>query len=158
MRQHSSILKVYRITHKKWADKLVASGYAARWNSHGFYVIYTAENRSLACLENLFHRNGFGSDNDYFIMTINIPNTVVITKIETTELPAGWNLPNENAHLLCRSFGDNWIKSQKSCCLIVPSAIIENEKNILINPNHKDFDKVKLSLSQPFSFDNRLSI
>lgn len=151
-------MEVFRITHKKWASKLVASGFVARWNSHGFNVIYTAENRSLACLENLVHRNGFGLDSDYFIMTITIPNAVLISEIKYSELPQKWNLADENAHLLCRSFGDDWIKSQKSCCLVVPSAIIENEKNILINPNHKDFEKVKLSLSQPFSFDNRLSI
>lgn len=151
-------MDVFRITHKKWADKLTASGYAARWNSHGFNVIYTAQNRSLACLENLVHRNGFGLDSDYIILTISILKSIKLLEINAHELPTGWNLHDEKAHLLCRNFGDNWIKSQESCCLVVPSAIIENEKNILINPNHKDFEKIKLSLSQPFLFDTRLSI
>lgn len=149
-------MEVFRITHQKWANQLTASGYAARWNSNGVYIIYTAENRSLACLENLVHRNGFGLDADYCVMTITIPSSITILEIESSALPNGWNLADEKAHLLCRSFGDNWVKSQQSCCLIVPSAIIENEKNILINPNHKDFQKIKVSLTQSFSFDNRL--
>jgi len=149
-------LEVYRITSKKWSGSLNASGYAARWNSYGLNVIYTAENRSLACLENLVHRNGFGLDSDFCIMTILIPSSLKIIEILEKKIPFNWNFPDENAHLICRKIGDEWIKSQNSSCLIVPSAIIQNEKNILINPNHKDFKKIKVSLTQSFSFDNRL--
>lgn len=53
-------MDIFSITHRKWADKLEASGYAARWNSNGLLLIYAAQSASLACLENLVHRNGFG--------------------------------------------------------------------------------------------------
>ena len=51
---------VYRITKTMYADRLVASGGAARWNSRGQFVIYTAATRALACLENVVHRSGEG--------------------------------------------------------------------------------------------------
>jgi RES domain-containing protein len=154
---HNTIdLEVYRITHKKWATKLSASGYAARWNSTGVYMIYAAENRSLACLENLVHRNGFGLDVDFCVMTILIPKSVSIEEIQSNQLPENWNNLDENAHLLCRTIGDNWIREQTSCVLLVPSAIIEGERNIIFNPNHKDFKKITIKKVSSFAFDNRL--
>ncbi len=149
-------MDVFRITHRKWSDKLVGSGYAARWNSNGIFAIYGAENASLACLENLVHRNGFGLDSDYCLIIISIPNAISKIEIKSTDLPTNWTNNDEKAHLICRKYGDNWIRNQKSAILIVPSAIITNEKNIIINPNHKDFLKIEIKLIQPFSFDKRL--
>ncbi|CAM4266302.1 RES family NAD+ phosphorylase [Flavobacterium terrigena] len=149
-------MEVFRIIHTKWANSLMASGYAARWNSTGLFVIYAAENCSLACLENLVHRNGFGNDADYSLLTISFPNTVKIVEVDSKKLPKGWNDTTENGHLICRTIGDNWIRNQQSAILFVPSAIIPNERNVLINPNHPDFKKIKFS-TQPFSFDIRLS-
>ncbi len=149
-------MEVFRITHKKWSDKLSASGYAARWNSNCVYMIYAAENRSLACLENLVHRNGFGLDNDYFVMTISIPKSVSVEEILPHQLPEFWNDLDEKGHLLCRTIGDNWIREQSSCVLIVPSAIIPEERNIIINPNHLHFKKIKIKNVTSFAFDNRL--
>ena len=113
---------IYRITHKKWADKLSASGYVSRWNSNGVYMIYAAENRSLACLENLVHRNGFGFEGDFSVMTIEVPDTILVEKISQNQLPQNWNLNNESSLQKCRIIGDSWIKNQSSAVLIVPSA------------------------------------
>lgn len=149
-------MEVFRITHTKWADKLVASGYQARWNSNGFYVIYTAENCSLACLENLVHRNGFGLDGDFSLVTISIPDYIKKIEIDLRNLPIGWNGNEEKSQLLCQTIGDNWLRNQQSLVLVVPSAIIASENNILINPNHQDFARIKLKSMQTFSFDKRL--
>ncbi|MES2863129.1 MAG: RES family NAD+ phosphorylase [Bacteroidota bacterium] len=149
-------MDVFRIVHTKWANSLTASGYAARWNSTGLFVIYTAENCSLACLENLVHRNGFGSDSDYSLLTISFPDSVQMLEVDSKDLPKGWNDITEKGHLICRTIGDNWIRNQQSAILLVPSAIIPNERNVLINPNHPDFKKIKFS-TQPFTFDKRLS-
>ena len=130
-------------------------GYEERWNSNGVFIIYTAENCSLACLENLVHRNGFGLDSDFNLLTVTIPNSVKTIELKQSDLSKGWNDLSEKGHLICRSIGDNWIKNQQSAILIVPSAIILNEKNVLINPNHPDFKKIKFS-KQAFIFDKRL--
>lgn len=149
-------MEVFRITKAKWADKLVGSGYPARWNSKGFFVVYNAENCSLACLENLVHRNGFGLDGDFSLITITIPKNIKKVEITENELPIGWNKNDEKAYLICQQIGDNWIRKQASCVLVVPSAIIANEKNILINPNHLDFSKIVIKTLQVFNFDKRL--
>ena len=149
-------MEVFRIVHSKWANSLTASGYAARWNSTGLFVIYAAENCSLACLENLVHRNGFGNDSDYSLLTISFPITIKTIEIYSKDLPKDWNNATENGHLICRTIGDTWIRNQKSAILFVPSAIIPNEKNVLINPNHPDFKKIKFA-TQPFAFDKRFA-
>lgn len=148
-------MEVFRIVHSKWANSLTASGYAARWNSTGMFVIYAASTCSLACLENLVHRNGFGNDSDYSLLTISFPNTIKTLDIDSKKLPKGWNNISENGHLICRTIGDAWIRNQQSAILFVPSAIIPKEQNVLINPNHPDFKKIKFT-NQEFAFDKRL--
>lgn len=149
-------MEAFRITTKKWANKLTASGFAARWNSEGIFVLYAAENRSLACLENLVHRNGFGLDDNFCVITISIPDNLKTAEISINDLPEGWDFQDEAAHLICRNFGNQWILDQRAAILKVPSAIVTNEFNILINPNHKDFDKIVIKSIEKFTFDNRL--
>jgi RES domain-containing protein len=145
---------VYRITTAKWAGKLSGSGYPARWNSKGLFVIYTASTRALACLENLVHRSGEGLPGVFKITEIEIPDSASFTSITDKELPADWHLV-QNSHL-CREIGDQWILENKTLLLIVPSAVIRDENNVLINPNHPDFELVKVTEITAFEFDKRL--
>jgi RES domain-containing protein len=69
---------VYRITLEKWARNLAASGRAARWNSNGRFMLYTASTRALAYLENVVHRHGMGKDDFFKVMVINIPDDLAI--------------------------------------------------------------------------------
>lgn len=151
-------MESYRITTKKWATTLQASGFASRWNSSGKFVIYSAENRSLACLENLVHRNGFGLTSDFCVVTILIPDDITTLQITSNQLPKNWDDLSEVGHLICRDFGDKWLDSQTAAVLIVPSVIIKNEQNILLNPNHQDFKKIKIVATDNFLFDERFSI
>lgn len=149
-------MEVYRITLKKWTSNLFASGSAARWNSKGIGVVYSAASRSLACLENVVHRNKRGIAGNFGVMVIYIPDDIKQVVIAVQDLPDGWHLPNEDAYEKCRLFGDKWAISNESAILIVPSAIVKNEKNILLNPNHPDFSKIKLIDNEPFFFDPRI--
>ena len=149
-------MEVFRITKTKWARELSASGYAARWNSNGKFIIYAAESRSLACLENLVHRNGFGYDNDYCVISILIPEKIAKFQINSVDLPVKWNQTNEESIVKCQLIGDNWLRNQKSAVLFVPSSLIANEYNILINPNHQDFQFIKIKKTESFTFDSRL--
>lgn len=147
-------MKVYRITTAKWADTLSGSGYPARWNSKGVYVIYTASNRALACLENLVHRSGEGLNNRFKIIEIEIPDNVSVQEIEPGELPDQWY--KTEYYPVCRHIGDRWIEQAKSLLLIVPSAIIREESNVLINPHHPKFNEVRIGDIRDFRFDERL--
>lgn len=147
-------MEVYRITSIKWADILAASGYSARWNSKGVFMVYTAWSRSLACLEHRVHIN-YPLKN-FVILTIDIPDSIAIEKLQVDTLPPGWETHGPKGYAICQSFGDIWINDTKAPVLQVPSAIIPQEFNFLINPEHKDSGKIKIIESRPFIFDSRL--
>lgn len=147
-------MTVYRICLEKWAHQLTASGFPARWNSKGTFVIYTAGSRALACLENVVHRSGEGLNKDFRVMVINIPDTLQITEIYKENLPENWT--SIQAYSDCQKIGDTWIRERKTAVLRIPSSIIQKEYNYLINPNHPDFQQIKLAQIEPFIFDSRI--
>ena len=147
-------MHVYRITLAKWSKDLVASGNSARWNTKGNFIIYTASTRALACLENVVHRSGEGLSAGFRVLEISIPPKTRIEKIKSSELPVGWH--DFVSYVNCQSLGDNWYFERKTAILQVPSAIIQDEYNYLLNPNHPHFSKIKLVGAQDFYFDSRL--
>lgn len=147
---------VYRITTAKWAGQLSGSGQAGRWNSKGSFVIYTASTRALACLENLVHRSGEGLNHIFKITEIRIPDDCTAKTITTEDLPSLWFKMENTVH--CRRIGDNWIKQKKNLLLHVPSSIIPDEYNVLINPAHSEFNEISVQGIRDFSFDERLKM
>jgi RES domain-containing protein len=144
---------VYRITTAQWSNKLQASGNVARWNTRGSFVIYTAGSRALACLENLVHRSGEMNGKQYKVMLIEIPVNVINEEILIGSMENGWkSLTNFSC---CQTLGANWLSDGKSAVLKVPSIIIEQENNYLINPQHADFKLIKLVGEEDFGFDAR---
>ncbi|HXS36048.1 MAG TPA: RES family NAD+ phosphorylase [Flavipsychrobacter sp.] len=147
---------VYRITLAKHADKLIASGYAARWNSKDVKIIYTAETRALACLENVVHRNSRGLQENFRIILIEIPRNVHIEIINRDDLPTDWRKFSKMP--FTQNIGNEWVKSAKSAVLKIPSVIIPEEHNYLINPAHSDFKHIKHLAQEQFEFDPRLEM
>lgn len=145
---------VYRISLTKYAKRLVASGRAARWNSNDVKMIYTANSRALACLENVVHRSKLGLSLSFSVMQINIPDSLAITAVNLKDLPVNWD-QFEYMHLMQKN-GDKWVKECKTAILKVPSSIIHDEFNYLLNPNHPGFKKIKLETVKPFLFDDRI--
>jgi len=145
---------VYRITLAKWAGKLTASGRAARWNSNGNFLVYTAGTRSLACLENVVHRISIGPEEQFKVTLIEIPNSLTISEISKGDLPADWK--EYTNYSTCQKLGDQWIKNVNNAVLRVPSVIINEEYNYLLNPLHADFAKIMVNSLESFSFDDRL--
>lgn len=131
-----------------------ASIYGARWNSRGVQMIYTAENRSLAMAEVLVHLSLTLLPDDFQMHTIEIPDDISMKTFTISELPEGWNIFPQ--HRFTQKVGDNFVKEQKHCLLKVPSVVTPGDFNILINPFHKEFEKIKIVDSVAFKFDNRL--
>lgn len=149
-------MEVYRITLNKWSKSLKASGYPARWNSKGVFVIYTSNSRALASLENLVHRSGEGLNLVFKTMKIIIPEDLKIKEIKHSQLSRNWfNYENYNE---CQKIGDQWIDESIYPVMKVPSAIIKMEYNYLINPNHLEFQKIILKDVEDFKFDPRLKL
>ncbi|MEN8201988.1 MAG: RES family NAD+ phosphorylase [Bacteroidota bacterium] len=149
-------MQVYRITHSKWSEELSASGYPARWNSAGIFVIYCAASRALACLENVVHMGAVDLGASFVIMIINIPDDIKIPGLKSGEFPEGWKVNGESGYEICRPIGDKWARESASAVLKVPSAIVPGDSNYLINPGHPDFHRITIQSAEPFLFDTRI--
>lgn len=144
---------VFRIAHKKYAQNLSVSGLSGRWNSDGKLVLYTSENISLALLENMIYRAGCGFNNDYKIMVMEVLSEK-IEKIDLRSLPENWRKLEAYSEL--QEIGDLWYEQQKNLILKVPSSILPENFNIILNTVHPDFKKVKLIDVLDYEPDARL--
>ena len=148
-------MNIFRICLSKYATSLQASGKANRWNKDDEYVIYAGESRALSALELVVHRASFNIKNDFKILSIEIDEDIEIKSIERTQLPDNWKKPE--AYIKLQSFGSNWYQSQESVILKVPSIIIEEENNYIINTKHPFFQtKIHLKEIKEFVWDARL--
>ena len=145
---------VCRITSTAHAKALTASGRPARWNPEGKKMIYTAASISLACLENVVHRSGEGLSSSFNILFIEIPDEVAVKEILLSSLPANWKDFENYRHT--QDLGNRWLNSLESALLKVPSAIVQQENNYLINPVHPYFKKIRIIKSELFKFDTRI--
>ncbi|MGI4803550.1 MAG: RES family NAD+ phosphorylase [Janthinobacterium lividum] len=147
---------VYRIALTQFAQTLKVSGQAARWNPDKVEMIYTSANRSLSCLENVLHRGRTGLMQLFSVMIIEIPQAVAIKKVNLGELTEDWK--NYDQFHFTQNLGKKWIDMSETAVLQVPSSVIEEEVNYLINPNHPDFAKIRLFKIEPFIFDKRIKL
>jgi RES domain-containing protein len=93
---------------------------------------------------------------DYSIATIELPDSAKILKLDPQKLPKDWrSFPHPNSTQL---IGDKFIFENKYLVMQVPSVVVQGDYNFLINPNHKEFSKIKLLKVESFVFDERLFI
>lgn len=145
---------VYRIVHKKYSTTLLASGLQGRWNSAGKKVIYTAESIPLAFLENMVRRQGVGFNRDFRIMIIEIPDGVTISSINSSDLEAGWR--DFTDYSKCQLLGDKWYDEGKVMVLKVPSAVLPEAFDYVINSEFSDFGMIKLIATTDLVPDERI--
>lgn len=150
-------MEVFRLSREKYAIPLSGKGAAikgARWNSTGVELIYTAGNRSLARAEVAVHLTLATLPDDYFMLTIHIPDDINIKEIFEIDLPEDWK---EFPHpLSSQKIGNHFVSEKLFCVLKIPSVVTQGDYNFLINPNHQDFDRIKVSKMDKFPFDNRI--
>jgi RES domain-containing protein len=113
--------------------------YGGRWNSPGIAMVYTAGSVSLATLELLVHLDNTSVLPSFSICPVDFDDSLV-ELLDPATLPPDWNQSPPPTSL--RTIGDDWISRGSSVALRVPSAVIENENNYLINPAHTDFKKL----------------
>lgn len=151
-------MNVYRIAKAKNIYDLSGAGAriaGGRWNFKGMPVIYTAESRALACVEYLVHVPASIIPKNLKIAAIEIPDDIAPKEISTSELPKNWRSYNPPPAELAE-LGASWAKKGKTLLLRVPSAVVEHEYNILINPLHPDIKHVVVKLIENFIYDDRL--
>jgi RES domain-containing protein len=142
------------------ADDLSGAGAKAtggRWNEVGAPVMYTSQSRAMACLETMVHLNAGGLPFNRYLVAVDVPDDVwaKAQRESAASLKVGWDA--EPAGLVSIRFGTDWIRSKASAVLIVPSAIIPEEFNVLINPQHPDSTKIAAAKVRKWLYDPRLT-
>ena len=120
-------------------------------------MVYTATSVSLACLETMVHLNADGLPLNRFLVRIAVPGAVWSARqtLTAAELPAGWSAIPEGKVSL--DIGDAWLRSSSSALLALPSAIVPEEFNVLINPAHAAAAGVTATETRPWFYDGRLA-
>lgn len=150
-------MKVYRIVDSRYQKDLSGKGaglYGGRWNRKDEYVLYTASSVSLACLELLVNVDLTFRTPNYVLLTIDVPDEYTHSVLSVDDLPKSWR--SKDQYPQTKQLGSNWYKEQQEGILQVPSAVIPQEPNYIINVFHPIAKDLKIITAEPFLFDNRL--
>lgn len=140
------------------ADDLTGKGAettGGRWNRPGTAMLYTATSRALACLETLVHLNSASLPLNRYLVSIEIDDDLWNSALFETSatLPVGWDA--EPASLTSIDFGTAWAKASTSSLMMVPSVIVPEEANVLINPCHPDAASIRATKVRKWLYDPR---
>jgi RES domain-containing protein len=149
-------MQVWRIFPGRFRDSAftgVGGLYAARrWNHLGTAMVYTSTSRALAALEFFVNLQPNEAPDDLLMAEASAPDANIET-IGIDSLPRNWRgLNNER----CRDLGSEWARSQRSVALKVPSVVVDGDWNVLLNPRHAEFDKIKIGTAKRFRYDERM--
>lgn len=146
----------YRLTTGKFANDISGTGAkinGGRWNPIGLAGLYTSQYISLAILEILVRATRATTPNSYTLTSFEIPDNSIY-QIQLNKLKNEWKYDLNYT----QGIGEDFLIDKQSLCLKVPSAIVPQENNFLLNPLHPDFKKVKIIASELLGLDKRLTI
>lgn len=153
-------MRVFRIEREKYLQTTLKGIGAAltegfRWNSLNTFLVYTSESRALATLEIAVHLD-LSEDvpMDRFYVEIDIPNSVEILEVRYDDLPKGWDAKPPS--LVSQYIGDDFVRENSAAVLKVPSSIVPQAYNYLINPQHPHACKISVVGKIPLVFDQRI--
>lgn len=151
------MIEAWRITRKRFAaEAFTGEGarlYGGRWNRPGSGLVYTAGSRSLALLEILVHLRRSQLFADYVLIPVHF-DAALVSPVEEIGLPVGWD--REPPSMETQAMGDAWLAGGALPVLAVPSVVVPEEKNYLLNPAHKHFRKIQIGKAEPCRIDRRL--
>ena len=147
-------MRVWRLARRAHAalDGEGARRYGGRWNSAGRRLLYTSSHLSLAALEALVHFDADEVPEDLRAFAIEIPEALATEQVTADILPSGWT----RQEFATRAFGDEWLTAARTPVLVVPSAIVPEETNVLVNLAHPATHGVAAVASRRFVYDPRL--
>jgi RES domain-containing protein len=151
-------MRVYRIASTRHIRDLSGTGarlYGGRWNRRGTALLYTSESRSLATVEILVHLSMPEVPAGLSIATLEIPDDIRADEIRPSSLPRDWREHPAPAALV--DLGTKWARASRHLLLRVPSAVVEGEFNVLINPAHPDMPRVKVVRVERYRMNSRLA-
>jgi RES domain-containing protein len=126
--------------------------YGGRWNPKGVPLVYTTESRALAMLEMLVQDEPLRAR--YVLIAATIPDGIAIERVDSAKLPSDWRTPQRIDYT--RGIGAAWAASKRIMVLAVPSAVLPDETNYLVNALHPDFNRVRVGKPTTLVTDVRL--
>lgn len=152
-------MQAWRIAKQAYALDRQGTGArlaGGRWNSPGVAAIYAGLTPEIAAMEKLVHTSDI-LPQDLVLATIDLPDDDrLYRRYAVIDLPAGWDaLPSSTAAI---ALGDEFLLAAAHLGLIVPSAVMPEAFNVVLNPDHPAFAAVRISIVRPFEFDSRLRI
>ncbi len=141
------------------ADDLTGKGAeitGGRWNAKGMPAIYAASTLSLACLETMVHFNAGGLPMNRYLVEITVPDSVWSAAVveSAPTLAIGWDA--EPPGKVSLDHGANWLRAKTSALMAVPSVIVPEEFNVLINPLHSGSLGITARKARKWLYDPRL--
>lgn len=143
------------------ADDVTGTGAklsGGRWNEVGLPMIYAASSRALACLETVVHLNAGGLPFNRYLVVVEVPDDLWAAAeiADPATLAVGWDA--EPAGHVSVEFGSAWAIERRSALLFVPSVIVPEEQNLLLNPAHPDAAHVRARKVRRWLYDPRLKL
>ncbi|HEX3034889.1 MAG TPA: RES domain-containing protein [Thermodesulfobacteriota bacterium] len=149
---------IWRLCSSRYANQPLngegARLYGGRWSHRGIPIAYTASSLALAALELLVHIDHDVAPSNLVSIEVTVPPSVLIERVKISSLPKNWRAYPAPEHL--REIGSAWAMGKRSLLLEVPSVVVPQERNYLVNPQHPEFTKLKIGRLKPFEFDPRL--
>lgn len=151
------MISAWRLSKARYAGDLTGQGAARdgqRWNQPGQRAVYLGMTPEITVLEVLVHLNGVLSA-PLVLCGYDVPDTPgLIKEVDPNALPEGWNaVPHGQASA---TFGGDWLRAGQQVGLVLPSVVVPQARNLLLNPLHPAMAHVALVHQEPFQLDQRL--
>ena len=156
-------MKLWRIVKERNLDTaftgIGARVYGGRWNHIGTAIVYASDSLALAAMELFIHVQRPDKFRPLqsiklFSIEIKVPKSVKCEELKFDEIPESWKeIPASDE---TKDIGSLWVRECKTLLLKVPTVVVPSGYNYLINPLHKDFNKLNFSGPKEFVFDRRL--
>ena len=143
---------LWRISNYETLDGVAGLLVSARWHTKGHSVVYCTLNPATALLETLVHMEIDAEDRPerFHVLKIEGPDSLSLEKIDVDSLARAkdWNAT--------QAIGDRWLSERRSLLLQVPSALVPETWNVLMNPQHAEANLLKITATYEHPFDPRL--
>ena len=147
----SGLRRLWRISNYADLSGLGGLRFAGRWHNHGRAIVYCAEHPAAALAEMLVHLDREDMPASFQLLTLDIPADLAVERVDVSSLSANWT----QSLVEPRITGDEWLKSLRTPLLEVPSALVPDAWNVLLNPAHPRAGEVKILQSQHVPLDSR---
>jgi len=152
------MIKAWRIVKAKHKAKAFTGDgcqYASgRWHNLMVPVVYCSDSQALSALETFVHLQEDVKHIKYVMFELHIPASLILEVESIATLPKRWR--KQPPGVETKKIGSQWVKSNSSAVLSVPSTIVPESRNYLLNPLHPNISKIAIKPPNKFSFDARM--